>query len=131
MLALKSFCPVTCPYCRSPAACVSSAAIYAGQSGYGMVWLCGNYPACDAYVGCHAEDLRPLGTMADRELRNARMDAHAAFDPLWKDGRMTREGAYDWLAWSLGIERDQCHIALFGLLECRQVVELCRGRMSA
>ncbi len=53
---------------------------------------------CGRYVGTHASG-HPLGFPADAETRAARSKAHAAFDPLWKDGLFeTRGAAYRWLA---------------------------------
>lgn len=56
-----------------------------------MVWYCKD---CDAYVGCHNNTKTPLGIMANRELREWRIKAHAAIDPLWKTGFMTRKEVY-------------------------------------
>lgn len=49
---------------------------------------------CGAYVGTHAESGLPLGTMAGPLTRMARQNAHAAFDPIWKEGYMKRGEAY-------------------------------------
>ncbi len=51
--------------------------------------------------------------------------AHTAFDSAWKCGTMSRMEAYAWLAGRLDIDLDACHIALFGVGECTQVVEIC------
>lgn len=86
-----------CPYCNQPAKCVPNEEIYNGKR-YGksyMMWWC---EPCDAYVGTHENDPdRPLGTLANRELREWRKKAHRAFDPLWKSKKMKRQEAYRWL----------------------------------
>ena len=46
------------------------------------------------YVGCHNNTRKPLGTMADKELREARMAVHAKIDPLWRSGRHRRSDVY-------------------------------------
>jgi len=75
-----------------------------------------------------------MGTPADAETRRARMDAHRAFDRIWKSvpagkGRSrARREAYRWLAGQLGIETDACHIGMFDLGTCKQVVEICEKR---
>ncbi|MEE8663463.1 MAG: zinc-finger-containing protein [Acetobacter sp.] len=96
---------------------------------YGPVWECA---PCRAWVGCHP-DGKPLGRLANAELRQKKMQAHAAFDPLWKR-KMQRDGltkgharakAYKWLAAQLGIERSDCHIGMFDEATCAKVVEIC------
>src|SRR4051794_30497777 len=119
---------VTCPYCGSAAIFTNSARVYGGRD-FGMLYLCRSYPACDSYVGVHKGTDKPLGRMANKELRKAKNAAHAAFDPLWKkkyelrnaggEGKSGRPGgshykpayargsAYKWLAEQLGISREE------------------------
>lgn len=101
--------------------------------GDGHVWMCSNYPKCDAYVGCHRGTTIPLGRIANRELRRAKMAAHAAFDPIWRDysrrnrvpKRRARLNAYLWLAEELRMPAEKCHIGEFDVAECLKVVEIC------
>lgn len=127
---------VICPYCQNPAEYTDSAAVYRGQS-YGMVYLC---RPCDAYVGVHKGTDKPLGRMANKDLREWKVKAHAAFDPLWeaKLAKRRRErgpeykkvfargSGYKWLAEQLGIERKDCHIGMFDVEQCKRVVEICQ-----
>lgn len=138
----------TCPYCHSTARLVDSATIYNGRS-YGPVWVCGNYPGCDAYVGCYPGTNEPLGRLANRTLRDAKQRAHACFDPLWRQAprmypapptnrprqrakahrhiqKAARTRTYAWLAEQLGVEKEQCHIGMFSVEQCDRAVELCR-----
>ena len=114
---------VTCPYCGSEAELVDSKIIY-GRS-YGMIYLCSNYPACEALVGAHKQSLKPLGRLANAELRSLRKKAHRFFDPLWKSGRMPREKAYAWLGKQMGIPKKLTHIAYFDEEQCRKVISIC------
>ncbi len=50
------------------------------------------------------------------------MQAHRAFDPLWRGGKMKRSSAYAWLANQLGMPRKECHIGMFDLGLCQRVV---------
>jgi hypothetical protein len=109
--------PVLCDYCGQRAVLIDSKEIY-GRS-YGRAWMC---KPCQAYVGCHPGTTRPLGRLADKELREAKKAAHAAFDPLWKRGSMTRTQAYAWLSAALGIPAADCHIGMFDLSTCGRVV---------
>lgn len=81
---------------------------------------------CDAYVGCHPGTRRPLGRLANAELRRAKMAAHAAFDPKWKGKTMTRSQAYAWLAHQLSIPPNSCHIGMFDVDMCERVVLACK-----
>jgi ssDNA-binding Zn-finger/Zn-ribbon topoisomerase 1 len=99
-----------CPYCNSKVNLTDSAAVYHGKS-YGDIYLCDKYPECDAYVGVHKGTTVPLGTMANKELREWRKKAHAVFDSLWKTGKITRKAAYNKLMLKLGLSKmsvDQC-----------------------
>ena len=66
------------------------------------------------------------GRLADAELRDVRMQAHAVFDAYWKRGNRTRQEAYAWLADKLGIEITKCHIGGFDLETCHRVAEICK-----
>lgn len=88
-----------------------------------MIWICNNYPTCDAYVGCHKDSTTPLGRMANSELRHWKKAAHGKFDPIWKTRRMNRSQAYSWLAKVLQIEPAKCHIGMFDIETCKRVIE--------
>lgn len=112
-----------CPYCEQPAELKDSSIIY-GKS-YGDVWICRNYPECDAYVGVHKGTSRPLGRMANAVLRHWKKVAHSKFDPIWKTGLTRRSFAYQLLAETMNIPAEKCHIGLFDVDQCKQVVLIC------
>jgi hypothetical protein len=115
-----------CPYCNSPTEFIDSKIVYGRW--YGWLLACTRYPQSDAYVGCHGESKNPLGRLANKELREAKKAAHAAFDPRW-DARGiigSRKDAYKWLASQLGIPLSDCHIGMFDVDLCRRVVEVCQ-----
>ena len=114
---------VYCDYCGHRAEYVDSKIIY-GKS-YGMIYLCRN---CMAYVGVHKGTSKPLGRLANAELRHWKKLAHAFFDPLWKFGRFKgrRNDAYGWLFKKMGLPIEKTHIGMFDVQQCRQVVEICR-----
>ena len=111
--------PPTCPYCEYPAILADSAEVYAGRS-YGPIWICG---PCGAYVGCHKGTTRPLGRLADAELRAWKRRAHEAFDPLWQSGGMTRHEAYWHMAAIMGLRLSEAHIGEFDVEQCERLVE--------
>lgn len=122
---------ILCDYCQQPAQLVNGEAIYPHRPDlyHLRFWQC---VPCGAWVGCHKGTKRPLGRLANAELRTAKIAAHVAFDQLWKRttpaGCYSRTGAYKWLAGQLGITVERCHIGMFNVAQCERVVEVCNAR---
>jgi hypothetical protein len=118
---------MTCPYCGELAPLVTGEQVYPHRPdlAHRKMYQCAG---CDARVGCHPGTTRPLGRLANAELRAAKMAAHDAFDRLWKGGGMRRGAAYEWLAAQLSIDRSACHIGEFDVADCRRVVAACALR---
>lgn len=122
-----------CRYCQQPATLVRHGEVgYPYRSSYGPMWVC---VPCNAWVGCHPGTEKPLGGLANAELRAWKIKAHAAFDPLWH-GKMRRDrctkgkarrAGYAWLAKELSIDVKKCHIGYMNIDECRRVVEICEA----
>jgi len=94
-----------------------------------MVWWC---EPCDAYVGCHNNTKDPLGTMADRETRHWRKEAHTIFDPLWlksfkrkSNKRRNREAIYNSISNRFGY---RVHIAESNIEQCQKIIEWVKKR---
>ncbi len=111
-----------CPYCGGATKLVDSSIIY-GKS-YGMAYMCVNFPSCDAYVGAHKGSHKPKGRLANARLRKLRIQAHAAFDPLWQSGQYTRVDAYRWLSEQLKIPFKETHIGNFDEEMCEKVIKV-------
>lgn len=110
-----------CPYCKSSTKRVKQDAIYGQRFNDKDVICCVNYPKCDSYVGTHA-DGRPLGRLADADLRLLKKDAHYYFDKLYNDKLLKRKEAYKLLAVHLGLPRNYTHIGWFKAETCRMVI---------
>lgn len=112
---------VYCPYCGRKAEYVDSKLIY-GKS-YGMAYWC---RPCDAYVGVHKGTDKPLGRLANAELRRWKMAAHKVFDPLWQYGHFKhqRNAAYAWLAERMQLPREKTHIGMFDVGQCQQAIKI-------
>lgn len=115
---------IYCDYCGHRAELVDDAVIYGRSYGH-TAYLCRN---CGAYVGCHGRSDKPLGRLANAQLRRWKMAAHAAFAPLWKRGpfRGRRRAAYAWLAEKMALPVEKTHIGMFDERQCQQVIEIIR-----
>lgn len=113
-----------CNYCKQDSELVSGDIIYPHRKDLHSKWfyLC---KPCDAYVGCHPDTQQPLGRLANAELRKYKSCAHAAFDPYWRSGKVSRSQAYQALAARLGILVKNCHIGMFDVHTCKRVIAIC------
>ncbi len=118
---------VICPYCNNKAELVSGEKIYPHRKD--LYWL--NFylcEPCDAYVGTHKKGFnqngtKPLGTLANEELRSIRSVAHKHFDPLWKSGKVNRTHAYQLLSEHMGTKYNKTHIGMFDYEQCEKVLK--------
>ena len=125
---------VNCDYCGQ-AAHFRPNSQFLYKRDYGPVYYC---HGCLAWVGCHKGTRNALGRLANAELRQAKKDAHAAFDPLWQakikytgcSKSRARHAGYKWLANELGIRYKDCHIGMFDVDQCRRVVEIIENHRS-
>lgn len=81
-----------CPTCGQPASVRDTS--YGKRFGCCGLWAWGYYP------------------LADAKTHDARRAAHAAFDPIWRSGRLSRSAAYQRLAGALGVDVRDCHMKL-------------------
>jgi zinc-finger-containing domain len=109
---------MTCPYCGELAIWCENKEIY-GRN-YGRSYMCYLCKDCGAYVGCHNNSKMPLGSMANKELRQWRMKAHAVIDPLWKSRKYKRHTVYAKIAKAFG---ETVHIGESNIERCKEVIE--------
>lgn len=109
--------PTVCEHCGAPVEIVRNGALYGRDYG-DWPWSYACTKRC-SYVGMHPQTGIPLGTLATKEIREARKAAKAAFNPLWQAdehgqrGPLTRSQAYACAA------------------QGAQVVDFCRRRQQA
>lgn len=85
-----------------------------------MVYFCKD---CNAYVGCHCNSRKALGTMANATLRWWRRQAHDSIDPLWlnsENRRGTRNKIYEKL--SAHFKRD-IHVGESDIDTCKEIIK--------
>ena len=129
--------PERCPYCKSGVELVTGAAVYPKHPELAdrNIWRC---VICDAHVGCHRHGARvigrdgsvqisdgtlPMGSLANPELRAARIETHRMLDALWQPpARMSRSEAYAWMAHLLSVPIEEAHVASLGFDECVKVM---------
>jgi hypothetical protein len=110
---------IICPYCNNEAPWVENKEMY-GRN-YGKSYMCYYCKPCEAYVGCHNNTRRPLGTMANRELRQWRRQVHDAIDPLWKSKSISRGYMYHLISEALGY---QYHTGESDIETCKKILSL-------
>ena len=115
---------VICNNCGEPADLIDGLELYRMQRlKHKNFWRC--YP-CDSHVGCHDGTTKPLGTLADKETRDMRHDAHVCFDPLWKSAKnkgKKRKDLYKDLSTHMGLSKEECHIGNFTPKQCIEVID--------
>ena len=118
---------IKCPYCGSRALLRPASVVYGSKAAdpTAPYYVCARFPACDAYVAAHRDNRLSMGTLADRDLRCKRIEAHKAFNRLWETGLMSKKQAYRWLQAKLGLPEQEAHIGRFSLFRCEQVIRLC------
>lgn len=111
---------------------VSGNVVYPGfaKVAHNHFWQCVH---CRNFVGCHENanqnKFRPLGVIANKELKQARIRIHNLLDPLWRAGKVKRSELYAILSKELGyvyhtgelrsIEEAERVFLLVGELQCK------------
>ena len=122
---------LVCPYCQDETELVDSTEIYEKDYDQQM-YFC---RPCKAWVGCHRGTSKSTGRLANAELRKAKIEAHRYIDNLWKQKLhrhhnmrkwKARGKAYKWLAEQMGIDPRECHISMFDVEQCFEVIRICK-----
>lgn len=121
---------IHCQYCGGRARRRPDSVVRGSKAKGVLLYVCERYPACDAYVGVHKDTLLPLGTLANRSLREKRRRAHEVFDTLWQSGMMTRSGAYAWLRATFSLSVAKGHIGLFSESMCEVLIAACEAYLQ-
>lgn len=80
------------------------------------------FPQCRGTIACNNDGgltAKPTNAAG----RAARMDAHAAFDRLWKEGIVgNRKTAYRWMRKVMGMTAAEAHIRYFNKTQCETLI---------
>ena len=121
-----------CPYCGRQAVLRPATYVYGERNldPENYLYVCGGYPACDSYIGVHKKSLRPMGTLADGNLRHKRIEAHRALNEVINAGVMTKHGLYIWLQNRLCLSETEMHIGKFSYFRCEETIRECKKLME-
>ncbi len=98
-----------------------------------IAYLCSN---CGNTHEAHQDDIKytnedklrlkgePLGIPCSKLGKIFRLHLHSIFDLLWRNKIMDKNIAYEYLADKMGINRENAHVARFGIRECIKAIEL-------
>ena len=120
-----------CPYCGSRTELRSADGIYHENRSGTMLYVCKNYPRCDAYVRVIPGTTQPIGTMANAKLRALRTEAHRYFNQLYIRGIMSKQEAYQWLSELIGLPMAKTHIGDMGEYYCELVIQESQKLLNA
>ncbi len=114
-----------CPYCECKTHMVTDKEIFGRFSSYNKYFIqCVNNP--DHYVGTFA-NRKSLGRLANKSLRQKKMEAHALFDPLWQGQNhyfKSRDAAYKWLSVKMNLPKEETHFGMFDELQCNIAIRV-------
>lgn len=117
---------IRCPYCGREAVLRRASYVHKKKALEEYLYVCSGYPQCDSYVGVHTGTKTPRGSLADRNLRRKRTQAHRLFDAIWKNGILSRKDAYRWMQDTFCLSSEQAHIGQFSDYRCDCLMTECR-----
>ncbi|MDX7766138.1 zinc-finger-containing protein [Aeromonas caviae] len=119
--AYSHFHPKDCRFCGSPLELVSKQVVYPAAPAKTMIYRC-NRDACDSYISCREGTDIAIGSVANRDTRLARREAHASINTLIDSGRMNKHEAYAWMQHLLSLPYTRRGIGWLDEHECKVVV---------
>lgn len=120
-----------CPVCNTLAEQVEGSKIYGEKASYEyrdrLFYRCPVH--LDYYVGCHKEDGRSFGVLANKKHRMLKMKCHELFDHFWLrkkkyNHREARKSTYRKLARDMGIEESEAHFGMFSEKQCEKAIDI-------
>lgn len=112
-----------CPYCGEFSKATTGKEMYPHRPDLHDLKFFKCHP-CNASVGTHLKNGKPLGTLANPQTKGLRSKVHKLFDPIWRTKKMRRNQAYTWLAEQMNIATKDCHIGMFDNAKCQQALEI-------
>lgn len=112
--------PEKCPCCEGSVRLVNNREIYGKSYGtWPYAYLCGG---CGAAIGVHPQSIYPVGTLADKKLRETRQCTHDALEQMRRAFQLDVRQAHERLARLMGIAVAACRIATFDAARCQHAI---------
>ena len=109
-----------CPYCGGLAVLRPAEYVY-GERNLNPITICMfavvTHPVI-LILESIKKSMRPMGTLANGDLRHKRIEAHRALNKVVQAGIMTKHGAYIWLQNRLCLREKDMHIGMFSEYRC-------------
>ena len=86
---------------------------------------CEHWSRCNGTLPAN-NDGSPRGEPRTKELQGWRNRAHETFDPIWKNGHMSRGQAYAWLKQKLAWDHAP-HMGSMTIEQCQRVIEIVKA----
>ena len=96
--------------------------VYGNKAKDGKLYVCSHFPQCNSYVGVHPGTTNAKGKLANKELRQKRIQAHRVFDQIWLNHIFTKSEAYRWIADKFCLTAKEAHIGEFSTYMCDQLI---------
>ena len=125
--------PLYCPYCGNSAYLKHKTEVLSKEKldmpiGKTMkseyLYVCKNYPQCDAMVWTYPGTHIPYGILADAKLRKKRMLAHDCICTIIRLEIMSKSKVYAWLRSCLNYNKKLMHISKMDHAMCDEVINL-------
>ena len=97
---------IRCPYCGSIAILRDASYVYGNKAKDGKLYVCSHFPQCNSYVGVHPGTTNAKGKLANKELRQKRIQSEA----------------YRWIADKFCLTAKEAHIGEFSTYMCDQLI---------
>ena len=114
---------VICQYCNNPSKVITGKKLYPNTRWIHKkyFWIC---KSCDAYVGCHGKSKKPLGSLANKKLRELRKLCHYKFYEYSKANNLTKKESYKWLSEIMKLDPKHAHFGMFDIDQCSKFLNL-------
>lgn len=122
---------IRCPYCGANTVIRPASEIYQDPRRTDELYVCSNYPRCNSYVSMYPGTKKPMGPLANGDLRNLRIRAHRKFDQIWQTRIMSRDQAYRWMADYFCLPLREAHIGNFNEYRCKELINKCESVLAA
>lgn len=118
---------IACPECGAEMVLRETTKYFYPNGDPRKFYGCSRWPECNSTHGAHP-DGKPLGVPANKETKEARIAAHAAFDGHWQELGLQRNEGYRLLRDIMGMSKEEAHIANFDKEQCQQLIDKIKQR---